>query len=100
MERKWHERYPQKFRIRAVERIGKCALSGAANETVFPLFCLNTGFTLTACSSSDTQSRLHEHSYRCCWKGSTGGDRYARSLCCNMLYDCLCRGAGRNMHLQ
>src|SRR5207245_6606722 len=37
------------------KRIGKCALSGAANETVFPLFCLNTGFTLTVCSSGDTR---------------------------------------------
>jgi hypothetical protein len=39
-----------------VETIGKCALSGAANETVFPLFCLNTGFTLTVCSSGDTRA--------------------------------------------
>ena len=24
MERKWHERYPQKFRCRAVERMNAC----------------------------------------------------------------------------
>jgi len=50
-------RSPEEFEKQSeieAETIGKCALSGAANGTVFPLFCLNTGFTLTACSSSDT----------------------------------------------
>jgi len=43
-------RSPEEFEKRSEllsKTIGKCALSGAANETVYPLNCLTKGFTPT-----------------------------------------------------